>query len=110
MYQDKIITLDEMRKRSQDGFKFSKAYHLTTERILEAAASEADILDIEWDQNGIYFCTKKGTQWNCSNSTHHQITKEEFDEVVAEVKKGWGDLLQPYEERPNRYMLLLHDM
>lgn len=62
MYQDKIITAEEVRNRSQDGFKFSKAYHLTTERILEAAASEADILDIAWNQRGISFCTKKGEQ------------------------------------------------
>jgi|GEM_PF-6532588 len=110
MYKDTIITMEEVRERSQGGFKFSKVYHLVTERILEAVKSGVDILDIEWDQRGIYFCTKKGEQWNCSNSMHHEITKEEFDEVVAEVKKGWGDRIKQYDQKHNRYMLLLHKL
>jgi hypothetical protein len=110
MYQDKIITAEEVRSRAQDGFKFSKIYHLATERILDAVNSEADIIDIAWNQRGISFCTKKGEQWDCSHSIGKQITKEEFDEVIAEVKKGWKDLLQPYEGELNSYKLLLHKL
>ncbi len=108
MYTDRIITPEEVRNRSQAGFKCSTIYHVVTERILDAVSSEADIMDIEWNYRGISFCTKKGEQWNCSNSRECESTKEEFDDVIAEVKKGWGDLLQQYEEDEKRYKLLLH--
>lgn len=110
MYQDKIITAAEVRNRAQDGFKFSKTYHLVTENILDAVNSEADILDITWNYRRISFCTKKGESWNCGSLQGSEITKEEFDEVIAEVKKGWEDLLQPYEREPNSYKLLLHKL
>lgn len=109
MYTDKIITSQEVRNRKQDGFKFSNIFHLVTESILAAINSEADILDIKWDYRRISFCTKKGECWNCGNS-RIDSTKEEFDEVIEEVKKGWEDLLQPYEGEPNRYKLLLHKL
>jgi len=110
MYKDKIITSQEVLNRAQAGFKFSKIYHLVTESILAAVNSEVDILDIQWDYRRISFCTKKEECWNCSNTTRLEITKEEFDEVIQEVKKGWGDLLQPYEGEQYRYKLLLHKL
>lgn len=107
MYTDKIITAEEVRKGE---FKFSPIYHLVTERILDAIEEQADILDIEWNHRRISFCTKKGESWDCSNSMERQITKEEFDEVIQEIKKGWGNLLKEYEGEKNSYKLLLHKL